>query len=185
MKNSFVLVGVVVAVCSLSACASSDSGSQDNTGAGGDGAGGTSGTGGAGNAGTSGAGGFALPDLSMLLTPMCDSTAMSVTSCGSNTCPALGSDAASTCTINCCTVDQRCGTRSADTRIEQISTACTPPAVTDSRCPSVSVLGTTLPGCCTGQGTCGSIIGPICLPSLTPTSCDAVPRTDAGMGASP
>jgi hypothetical protein len=105
-----------------------------------------------------------------------------VTSCGSNTCPALASDAASTCTINCCTTDQRCGTRSADTRIEQITTACTPPAVNDTRCPSVAVLGTQLPGCCTGQGTCGSIIGPICLPSLMPTSCDAAPKADAGAG---
>jgi hypothetical protein len=162
-----------------------------HTGCGGDDTNASAGTGGtsatAGNTAVGGAfgsaGGLSIPDvITMLTTPMCDSNAQSEASCGSTQCPALPDNAGATCTINCCASDGRCGTRSADTRVQQLlGTTCTPPVTPDERCPGSTVLGMTLTGCCDGQGNCGQILGPLCLAGGTPRACNAPPETDAGL----
>jgi hypothetical protein len=159
-------------------------GSDSNAGAAGSagsvsGEGGSSGAGGAAGA----AGAASIPDLiTMLTTPMCDATAQSETSCGGTTCPALPDNASMTCTINCCVADGQCGTRVADTRIQQLlGSTCLAPVVTDSRCPSTTILGMTLVGCCDSQGVCGQVLGPLCLATGGRACDDDAGTADAGM----
>lgn len=129
------------------------------------------------------AGAPSLTDLVTMLTmPMCDTTARSETSCGGTSCPALPDNAATTCTINCCSSDEQCGTRVTDTRIQQlIGSTCNVPVPPDDRCPSVTLAGVTLAGCCDTQGNCGQALGTTCVAiGGTPCSGSVNSAADAG-----
>jgi hypothetical protein len=133
----------------------------------------------AGNGAAAGSGGAAgapslVDTLTMLTMPMCDTSVTSESSCGSSDCPDVSSSAATMCTVNCCTTDQRCGTRNVDQRLEMfLGSTCTAAALPDARCPSTTIIGMTLPGCCDPQGRCGQAFGGICVAAPTATSCDA------------
>lgn len=175
----------------LAACGGDDD-AASTSGSGGRGGSGRAGQGGAPEtAGITGAaaGAPSLTDLvnmiNMALTPMCDSSAVSETKCGSTDCPALPDNASASCTINCCSPEQKCGTRIADTRIQQfLGTQCVATAEPDMRCPTTTVVGQSLVGCCDPQGNCGQILFGTCLPSATAAMrCDGSSTTsDAGTG---
>lgn len=177
-------VSIAIALClvsSLAACGDDSTADDDDKGK--SGRGGSTAQAGNG-AGTGGAGGglFGLTDLTGLLTPMCNPDAESVTSCGGTECPALATGSEGTCTITCCSFDERCGTRSADTRIESaLGTTCTAPALPDTRCPDLTLGGLALPGCCTENNACGQIVANLCIAAATPRACDAPPTEDAGI----
>lgn len=172
---------------SIVACGDDDTTEPDDSDGGRGGRGGSTARAGANAGATAGVGGgtvTGLPDLTMLLTPMCNPDAESVTSCGGVDCPALPDGSESSCTITCCSADDRCGTRSSDTRIEGVlGTTCTAPAIPDTRCPDVSLGGFTAIGCCTDTNVCGQVVANICIPGFMPRACDAPPTPveDAGI----
>jgi hypothetical protein len=111
---------------------------------------------------------------------MCDAKVESVASCGANTCPALAGAVASSCTVNCCTADGQCGTRVTDPRYSALG--CVAPLQTvpaDPRCPTTTMFGVALAGCCDAQGHCGQVFGPSCVAVAAGRACDA--PQDAGM----
>jgi len=91
----------------------------------------------------------------------CDTTVVSATTCGTETCPAINAMLAQfTCQVNCCT-NGKCGQRYASTD-PTLSTACALPAQPDTRCEDFTVTGTfmgnqTYTGCCTSDNQCGGI----------------------------
>jgi hypothetical protein len=138
--------------------------------------------GGAGGSAAGGVAGTAATLVPTLPTVACDSTVKSEISCGGSMCPAQPASAATTCTATCCTADGKCGTRSTATLNGQaVADYCIASAVADARCPSSSLGGTTLVGCCDALGRCGQLYGTTCLSAGTGPACDAPPSAaDAG-----
>ena len=179
MHNGTRWIGVAVATGLWLGCGDDDSSATSKNTTGGSSA--RAGTGGTTATGTAGA--PSLTDLiNMFTAPMCNESATSETSCGDMTCPELPSNAEMSCTINCCTADETCGTRSADLRIEQfLGSTCLAPVEPDDRCPSVTILGNTLPGCCDAAGNCGqSVGGSVCIAAPGAQRCDGT-GNDAGV----
>lgn len=87
---------------------------------------------------------------------VCDTTKTSAAMCGTTACPALPAMASQTCQINCC-VNHECGTQNALTSPVAYTTQCAPPPKADLRCPSETVNGTKLTGCCNTMNQCGLI----------------------------
>jgi hypothetical protein len=172
-------------------------GDDDTAGSGGSG-GSKSGASGSGTdvAGTSGSGGAAgassITDLiNMFTMPMCDATATNVDACGSETCPSPTSSQLTGCTVSCCTSDNHCGTRNADTRTAQfLGSTCAVPAAADTRCPGLNLGVMSLPGCCDSTNHCGELIGTMCFSggltggfggTTQSIACDAANGGDAGV----
>ena len=172
-------------------CGSDDEGGSDGKDASAD-TGGSSGTGGTGGTGgtTGGTGGMDSGIMS------CDTTVVSATTCGTETCPAVNATLARfTCQVNCCVNDQ-CGQRFASTDPTR-ATQCALAAQPDTRCEDFTVTGTfmgnqTYTGCCTDTNQCGGILSfvGICIAredaalmggtGIPPArACDA-PATDSG-----
>jgi hypothetical protein len=114
--------------------------------------------------------------LPTLPTVACDSTVKSEISCAGSVCPPLPATAAATCNATCCTADAMCGTRSTATLNGQsVGDICLANAVPDARCPSSSVGGASVAGCCDALGRCGQLYGTTCLSTGTEAACDAPP----------
>jgi hypothetical protein len=111
----------------------------------------------------------------------CDPSVESASSCGTNTCPALPVGSGASCLVNCCTSDDHCGTRIADPRYDSLGCIAVASTATDPRCPSVTMFGLSLPGCCDAQGQCGQVVGPTCLALSSSKACAAADSGDAGM----
>jgi hypothetical protein len=148
----------------------------------------------AGTGGASGAagGGSSINDLiNMFTMPMCEADASNVDSCGGTSCPAPATDGLMGCTVSCCTADNHCGTRNADTRFTPIvGSTCAAPAAADPRCPGMNFGNMAIPGCCDGNNQCGQLLGAMCfaggftggLGGQRPTlACDATRGNDAGV----
>ena len=186
MKNKHLLVAMTLQALMQVACGDDAGGDDDKTEH--TARGGRSGRGGAGASGSTGLSGAAAPNLTDLINmvtelaiPMCDPEATSVASCGDEQCPEITEQARMSCTINCCSPENKCGQRSSDTRVQQfLGMGCTATPVPDARCPSATLLGTTYAGCCNEQGLCGQIVGTACL-ALNMVACDAASSgADAG-----
>jgi hypothetical protein len=117
-----------------------------------------------------------------LPTVACDTTVKSEISCGGSMCPPLPASAAATCSATCCTADAKCGTRSTATLNGQsVGDFCIASALPDARCPSSSLGGMTVAGCCDGLGHCGQLFGTTCISAGTGPACDSQPSAaDAG-----
>ena len=94
----------------------------------------------------------------------CDTDAVSVTTCGTMTCPAVDTTMAQyACLVNCC-VDDKCGRRMARANAAQ-PTQCRVGDQPDSRCEdftasaSAAVVTFTFVGCCTADNQCGGLFG--------------------------
>jgi hypothetical protein len=71
--------------------------------------------------------------------------------CGSETCAEVEPSLAAICVQNCCTSDMKCGTHNAIG-----PTACMPKLVDESMCPTTTVFGMAVAGCCVPDQTlCG------------------------------
>ena len=190
VKNKHLLIAMTLQAVMQLACGDDADGDDDHDKSENTAGSGRAGRGGAGASGNAGAGGAPATDLTDLInmvtelaTPMCDPEATSVTSCGDEQCPEITEQASMSCTINCCSPQNKCGQRSSDTRIQQfLGTGCASAPVPDARCPATTLLGMSYAGCCTDQGVCGQIIGTACF-ALGTVPCDATTTTDAGADA--
>lgn len=158
--QKFIPMVAVSAVLALSGfgCGSDDpatdssaTGGSTSTGGSSSSSGGTIASGSGGSTTTGGA--FMLPFDAGL--PTCDMSAPTTATCGGVDCPALGGFAAFTCTVPCCTSDNKCGTQTAEANMAP--TECMAPPEEDARCPSYQGGGAALPGCCTADNQCGYI----------------------------
>lgn len=111
------------------------------------------------------AGRAALPDVSSLspVTVTCDSSVRSVDQCDDVACPELPASASTTCTVNCCTSNGKCGTRYTGS-VNGVLTPeiCIESAVADARCPSTMIGSSSVAGCCDIAGRCGVLSGTGC-----------------------
>jgi hypothetical protein len=105
--------------------------------------------------------------------------------CGSETCSEIEPSLAAICVQNCCTSDTKCGTHNA-----LRSMGCLPKLVDESMCPTTTVFGMEVPGCCVPNDTlCGiqdvsGLFGGGCVPrctaatlspGVTNVNCDGTP----------
>jgi hypothetical protein len=194
--NGILCLSALIGVLSVPFAACGGDDDTDGSGGKGGSKAGSSGSGSevAGTGGSSGAagGGNSINDLiNMFTMAMCEADAATVDSCGSESCPAPASGGLMGCTVSCCTSDDHCGTRNADTRFTQIlGSACSVPAMADPRCPSMSFGNMSIPGCCDGNNQCGQLLGTTCIAggltggfggTARTLACDAANGGDAGV----
>jgi hypothetical protein len=117
-----------------------------------------------------------------------------VMTCGSETCSEVEPSLASICVQNCCTSDMKCGTHNA-----LRSMGCVPELVDESMCPTATVFGMEVPGCCVPNDTlCGvqdvsGLFGGGCVPrcsvaalspGVTNVNCDGTPAGECAAAGS-